>query len=178
MTTEQIYESEALTKGWDHITEDGKTWCFHTHDVFAKIYRIDKNNVKCVPIFWDDEIITADELKECTYDDVCTLILSSGKTKVLVVVHGNLPHVALHGRVTKEIPWPEYAAEGFMTIKKLITPYRLDAVVINPTVQTLERYGVLKSIIEKFIKDAKLIEGGADESTDGENGENQDGAEE
>ena len=158
MTTERIFENEALTRGWENITNDGKTWWFDL-DHYPKIYALDKGEV---PIFWDDETHTEEVIKSCTYDSVCCLILSSGKTKVLVVVHANLPYVVMHGRTSMEIPWAEYATDGFMAIKKHITPYKLDAVVINPTVQTLEKYGVLKAIIQKFIKDAKLIEGGTD----------------
>ncbi|SHL37086.1 hypothetical protein SAMN02745216_05086 [Desulfatibacillum alkenivorans DSM 16219] len=174
--TERIFQSEALTNGWANITNDGvKTYWFDTDQVFPKIYSLDKAGI---PAYWDDVPYSEEIIKECTHDDVCCLILSSGKTKVLVVVHASLPHVAMHGRATKEIPWAEYTTEGFWSIKKHIGPYQLDAAVINPTMETLEKLGVLKSIIQKFVKDAKLIEGGADESPADADGTDQDGAEE
>ena len=172
--TERIFESEALTRGWDSITNDGvKTWWFDTDEKYPRIYALDKGDV---PIYWDDEHHSEEVIKSCTHQDTCCLILGHGKTKVLVVVHASLPNILMHGRETKEIPWADYTAEGFMACKKHITPYKLDAVAINPSVQTLQQYGVLKSVIEKFIKDAKLIEGGNDASTNGENGEGQDGS--
>jgi len=80
---ERIYKSAALTEGWDNIgTERHKTWWFTTTESYAKRYSLDKNGV---PIYYDEESFTVPEVRECTGDDTCTIVLSLNKKKLLVM---------------------------------------------------------------------------------------------
>jgi hypothetical protein len=60
-----------------------------------------------------------------------------------------------------------------MAIKRLFKGYVLEAVVINPKVQTLEGLGVFKAIIQRVMAGKDLMKGATDEPADKPNRKNQ-----
>ena len=166
---EQVYQSPALTEGWENL-QDGDFYIFDTVNDYAKKYHLDKKNA---PIGWDEEAYTVDEAKECFEDDACTAILTNKKEKVLVIVKADLPWVVAEGKAQVRISWETYAKDGVMAIKKLFKGYALEAVVINPKVKTLEDLGVLKAIIQRVMAGKDLMKGGADAPAHQPNRKNQ-----
>jgi hypothetical protein len=156
--TEKVYQSPALTQGWENL-KDGDFYIFDTVNDYSKKYHLDKKNA---PIGWDEEAYTVDEAKECFEDDACTAILTNKKEKVLVIVKADLPWVVAEGKGQTRIGWESYAKDGVMAIKKLFKGYALEAVVINPKVKTLEGLGVLKAIIQRVMAGKDLMKGADD----------------
>ena len=155
---EKVYQSPALTQGWENL-KDGELYMFDTINDYAKKYHLDKKNA---PIGYDDPPYTVEDVKECCGDDACTAILTNKKEKVLVIVKADLPCVLAEGKEQTRIEWESYAKEGMMAIKRLFTGYALEAVVINPKVKTLEDLGVLKAIIQRVMAGKDLMKGGDD----------------
>jgi hypothetical protein len=166
---EKIYQSEALTQGWDNLKDEG-LWMFDTINDYAKKYHIDKKNT---PIGWDEPPYTADDVKECIEDDACTAILANKKEKVLVIVKADLPYILAEGKDQVRVEWETYAKDGLMAIKKLFKGYALEAVVINPKVKTLEDLGVLKAIIHRVMAGKDLTKGADDVPPEKPNRKNQ-----
>ena len=166
---EKVYQSPALTAGWENLT-DGDFYIFDTVNDYAKKYHLDKKNA---PIGWDEEAYTVDEAKECFEDDACTAILTNKKEKVLVIVKADLPWVLAEGKAQVRISWETYAKDGVMAIKKLFKGYALEAVVINPKVKTLEGLGVLKEIIQRVMAGKDLTKGADDAPVKAANRKNQ-----
>ena len=54
---EKVYQSPALTEGWDRL-EDGDFYLFDTVNDYAKKYHLDKKNA---PVGWDEEAYTVEE---------------------------------------------------------------------------------------------------------------------
>ena len=141
MMKETIFNRPVLTKAWDEINL--KEPCFFdTVNTYAKKDHID--GMKDGPIGWEDEAMTIEDCWDCIEDDVCTVILSQGKDKALVVLERTLPKILIHGKTRIEIDWAEYAQEGCWSIREKLEGYRLEAIVINPKVKTLESFGSLE----------------------------------
>jgi hypothetical protein len=166
---EKIYQSEALTQGWDNLKDEG-LWMFDTINDYAKKYHLDKKNT---PIGWDEPPYTADDVKECIEDDACTAILANKKEKVLVIVKADLPYIVAEGKAPVRVGWETYAKDGLMAIKKLFKGYALEAVVINPKVKTLENLGVLQAIIHRVMAGKDLTKGADDAPPEKPNRKNQ-----
>ena len=126
--TERIYQSKGLTEGWTGVGS-AKTWWFDTSEVYQKRYSLD---LRGVPIYWDEESFSVAEIRECTGEDICALILSQNKKRALVMVHGKLEHVKVLGGVQKDVSWEDYSRQGLWAVKKHVPGYSLEAVVINP----------------------------------------------
>jgi hypothetical protein len=155
---EKVYQSPALTLGWENLRE-GELYLFDTVNDYAKKYHLDKKNA---PIGWDEDPYTVEEAKECFGDDACTAILGNKKEKVLVIVKADLPNVLVQGKGEIQIGWESYAKDGMMAIKRFLKGYALEAVVINPKVKTLEDLGVLKTIIQRVMAGKDLVKGAGD----------------
>jgi hypothetical protein len=156
---EEVYQSPALTQGWEGLKERNLYW-FDTENDYPRKHHLDRKNA---PIGWDEAPYSVEEAWECIGDDTCTAILASGKEKVLVVVKQDLPAVLIQGKDQKEVKWEDYAREGVMAIKGLYPNYSLEAVVINPKIKTLEDLGVLKSIIKRVTEGKDWLKGGENE---------------
>jgi hypothetical protein len=104
-------------------------------------------------------------------DDICTIILSQNKKRALVMVSSKLEHVKVLGGVQKDVSWEDYTREGLWAVKKHISGFALEAVIINPNIKTLEKFKVVKSIIKKVIEARDFIQGGDHESSNQENTE-------
>ena len=157
---ETVYQSEALSNGWAGIGSQ-RTWWFDTTEQYSKIYTLDRQGI---PIVWDDEVFDVEETRQCTKNDTCTIILKDKKKKALVLIHKELDHVLIQGGVAKEIEWEDYNKEGLWAVKKHCTGYNLEAVIFNPKIKTLEKYGIVKTIIKKIINTRDLIRGKDHES--------------
>jgi hypothetical protein len=155
---EKVYQSPALTEGWDNL-QDGDFYLFDPVNDYAKKYHLDKKNA---PIGYDEDPYTVDEAKECFEDDACTAILTNKKDKVLVIVKADLPYILAEGKAQVRVGWEAYARDGVMAIKRLFKGYALEAVVINPKVKTLENFGVLKAIIHRVMAGKDLMKGADD----------------
>lgn len=131
---EKVYQSPALTQGWEKL-QDGEFYLFDTVNDYAKKYHLDKKNA---PIGWDEDPCMVAEAQDCLGDDACTAVLANKKEKVLVIVKADLPWVVGEGKGQTRIGWESYAQDGVMAIKRLFKGYALEAVVINPKVKTLE----------------------------------------
>ena len=160
---ERIYQSEALSEGWEKIGSDRPYW-FDTSVAYQKRYTLDGRGI---PIVWDDEDIEfpVEDTRQCTGDDICTIILAQNKKKALVMVNRQLDAARVLGGVEKEITWEDYTKKGLWAVKKHIPGYELEAVIINPKIKTLEKFKVVKSIIKKVIETRNFIQGGNHESS-------------
>jgi hypothetical protein len=167
---EKVYQSPALTKGWENLLKDGELYMFDTVNDYAKKYHLDK---KTAPIGWDEPPYTVDDIKECCGDDACTAILATKKDKVLVIVKADLPYVLVEGKKETRIEWESYAKDGLMAIKRLFEDYALEAVIINPKVKTLEGLGVLKATIQRIMAGKDLMKGATDDPAGKPNRKNQ-----
>ena len=107
---EKVYQSPALTQGWENL-KDGDLYWFDTVNDYAKKHHLDK---KTAPIGWDEEALTVEEAKECCEDDACTAIFANKKDKVLVIVKADLPYVLAEGKAQVRIGWEAYAKDGVM----------------------------------------------------------------
>ena len=163
--TERIYQSKALSEGWANIGA-GKTWWFDTSEVYQMRYSLD---LKGVPIYWDEESFTSVEIKACTMEDICTIILSQNKKRALVMVNSKLEHVKVLGGVQKDVSWEDYTRQGLWAVKKHMPDYALQAVIINPNIKTLEKFKVVKAIIKKVVDARDYIQGGNHEPGSEEN---------
>jgi hypothetical protein len=166
---EKVYQSPALTKGWENL-QDGELYMFDTVNDYAKKYHLDKKNT---PIGWDEPPYTVEDVKECCGDDACTAILANKKEKVLVIVKADLPYILAEGKAQVRVGWEAYAKDGMMAVKRLFKGYVLEAVVINPKVKTLEGLGVLKAIIHRVMAGKDLMKGATDEPAGKPNRKNQ-----
>ena len=156
MMKETIFNRPALTKAWDEINL--KEPCFFdTTNNYAKKDHIDQT--KDGPIGWEDDTMTIENCWDCIEDDVCTAILTKGKDKALVVLERTLPKILIHGKERIEVDWAEYAQEGCWAIREKLEGYRLEAIVINPKVKTLETFGIVKSIIKQALAKKDLVNG-------------------
>jgi len=165
MNKERIFQSDALVTGWRGIGPD-RTWWFDTSANYGKRYTLDERGV---PIYWDEDAFPVEETRECTGEDTCTVILSKGRKRVMVVINKALDHVIVQGSVEEKISWKEYNREGLWAVKKHCTDYAMVAVVINPFVKTLEKFKVLKSTIKKVVAARDLMKGADNESAEKEN---------
>lgn len=156
---ERIYKSEALIKGWDAI-DSHRTWWFDTSEVYPKQYTLDKNGI---PICWDDNVFQVEETKECTGDDTCTVILADKDKKILVMINKDQGHVLIKGAVSKEVEWEEYNREGLWAIKKYCPGYKLEAVILNPKIKTIQKHKILKSLVKEVVKTKGHKKGKANE---------------
>ena len=165
--TERIYQSEALSEGWEKIGNDRPYW-FDTSVTYQKRYSLDGRGI---PIVWDDEDIEfpVEDTRQCTGDDTCTIILAQNKKRALVMVNRQLDAVRVLGGVEKEVTWEDYTKKGLWAVKQHIAGYALEAVIINPKIKTLERFKVVKSIIKKVIETRSFIQGGKHEPANEEN---------
>lgn len=152
---EMIYQSEALTNGWVGIGSD-KAWWFDTSEQYRKVYTLDKQGI---PIVFDEEAYSVEEVRQCTGDDTCTIILADKKKKILVLIHKDLDNVLIQGAVNKEVSWEDYTKFGLWAVKKHCTAFKLEAVVFNPNIKTLEKFKVVKAIIKKVIETRDLTKG-------------------
>ena len=152
---EMVYQGQELSNGWTGIGSYRKWW-FDTSEQYSKIYSLDK---KGIPIVWDDETYNVDEIKQCTKDDVCTIILSDKKKKTLVLIHKDMDHVLIQGAMDKKISWQDYTQFGLWAVKKHCTGFDLEAVIFNPKIKTLEKFGIIKGIIKKIIETRDLTKG-------------------
>lgn len=147
---EKIYQSESLINGWSAIGPS-RTWWFDTSEVYPKQYTLDYQGV---PICWDDDVFQVEETRVCTGDDTCTIMLADKENKkVMVMIHKDQPNVLIKGAVVKEVTWADYNREGLWAIKKHCPGYRLDAVIINPKMKTLQKYNILKNLVKEVVKD-------------------------
>ena len=166
---EEVYQSPALTQGWENLKDEDLYWFDTAHD-YPKKHHLDK---KTAPIGWDEAALTVDEAKECIEDDACTAILTNKKDKVLVIVKTDLPYVLVEGKTQVRIEWEAYAKDGVMAIKRLFKGYALEAAVINPKVKTLEDLGVLKAVIQRIMAGKDLMKGATDVPADQPHRKNQ-----
>lgn len=168
---ERVFKSPALSQGWENIgSERNKTWWFTTTESYAKRYSLDKNGA---PVYWDEESFTVPEVRECTGDDTCSIILSHNNKKILVLIHKDMPKVLIQGKISKEIGWDDYTTNGLMAIKRHCQKHSLEAIIINPRIKTLEEFKVLKSIIKKVIEARELLKGDDSEPASKENTKDQ-----
>ena len=155
MSKERVFQSDALAIGWRGIGPD-RTWWFDTSANYGKRYSLDGQGI---PIYWDEDVFPVEETRECNGDDTCTVILSNGKKRVLIVINKHLEHVMVQGSIEKKVPWVDYNRQGLWAAKKHCTDYGLMAVVINPMIKTLEKFKVLKSTIKKVIAARDIMKG-------------------
>jgi hypothetical protein len=146
---EIVFTGMALQKGWEKV---------NTAERFSKRWSLDGQGV---PITWDETEYRPEEIREGTGNDVCAAILNNDhQEKLLLVVQSDMPTLLILGKRSRTINWEDYAKEGLYTVKKLLPRSRLEAVVINPTVKTLERFGVVKPIIEGVVEETVFFKGG------------------
>ena len=159
--TERIYQSKALSEGWGKI-EIVRPWWFDTSTKYPNVYSLDGQGA---PIVWDDEGVefTVEETRQCTGDDICTIILAQNKKRALVMVNSKLENVKVLGGVENDVRWEDYTREGLWAVKKHMSDYALQAVIINPNIKTLEKFKVIKAIIKKVVEARDYIQGGNDE---------------
>ncbi len=79
-----------------------------------------------------------------------------------VVLTKTLPFLLIQGKDQKKIPLEQHGKEGIYGIKKLYPGYRLEAVVVNPKIKTLEKLGVLKSIVKQAVSAKDFLKGEGD----------------
>lgn len=161
---ERIFKSTSLREGWEEISTV-VPWWFDTEGEGNEYVKQDTLGGGGVPIVWDDSTWTIEDIKACTGNNVCSAILAKNKKKILILVHRDLPNIIIHGNATKEVPWDAYTKEGLWSIKKHFPEYDLQTVIVNPKVKTLEKFGVLKSIIKKTIETMDLLKGEGNGST-------------
>ena len=156
--TERIYQSKSLSEAWGKI-EIVRPWWFDTSTKYPDVYTLDG---KGAPIVWDDEGVefSVTETRQCTGDDTGTIILAHNKKRALVMVSGKLEHVKVLGGVQKDVSWEDYTREGLWAVKKHMSDYVLQAVIINPNIKTLEKFKVVKAIIKKVVEARDYIQGG------------------
>ena len=157
---EMIYQSQELSNGWLGIGSN-RTWWFDTSEQYSKIHTLDRQGI---PIVWDDEAYSVDEIRQCIGNNTCTVILKDKKKKALVLIHKDLDHVLIQGAVDKKISWEDYKTFGLWAIKKHLTGFDLEAVIFNPNIKTLEKFKVVKAIIKKVIETRNIIKGKDHES--------------
>jgi hypothetical protein len=157
---ERVFTGIALQKGWGKVTGDrAKVWWFCTTERFAKRYSLDGQGV---PVAWDDEQFSVEEIKEGTGDDVCVAILNNDhEERLMLLVNTDMPAVLLQGRHCHSVTWDDYATEGLYAIKKTFPHTKLETVIINPKIRTLEAFGVVKPIIEGVVEETDFFDGGA-----------------
>lgn len=166
---EQIFKSVELHKAFSKM--DGKkTWWFDTESK-GEYEDTDTLDGKGVPIVWDDEKYSVKAIKSCTGANVCALVLA-GKDdqKVLVLIHQDLSDVVVHMALTKTVPWKTYTKEGLFAVKKIVNSFELEAAIINPSVKTLDKMGVIEPAITEIINSTDLVgsedSNGSPEGTD------------
>jgi len=152
---EMIYQSESLANGWAGIGSN-RTWWFDTSEDYGKLYTLDRQGI---PIGWCDGVYQVEETRQCTRDNTCTIILTNKKQKALVLIHRDLEHVLILGGVDKKVEWEDYNRMGLWAVKKHLTEYDLEAVIINPKIKTLEKFKVVKAIIKKVLETRDLMKG-------------------
>ena len=156
---ETLFTGIALQKGWERVNAE-RAWWFYTAERFSKRWSLDGQGV---PITWDETEYGAEQIREGTGTDVCTAILNDDhEEKLLLVVQSDTPTLLILGKRSRTINWEAYAKEGLYTVKKLLPRSRLEAVVINPNVKTLERFGVIKPIIEGVVEETVFFKEGGD----------------
>ena len=162
---ERMFTGMALQKGWGKVTGDrAKVWWFCTTEKFAKRYSLDGQGV---PVAWDDEQFSVEEIKEGTGDDVCVAILNNDhEERLMLLVLADMPAILIQGRNCHPVTWEDYSMEGLYAIKKILPNTKLEAVIINPKIQTLEAFGVVRPIIEGIVEGTDFFnEGATDEPT-------------
>ena len=161
---EKVYTGMALQTGWQKITADrGRVWWFYTTEKFAKRWSLDGQGV---PICWDDEEYTVQEVRQGTGDDVCTAILNNDhEEKLMLLISTDMPAVLIQGKDCHEVSWADYTKEGLYAVKKAFPHTRLEAVIINPKIATLQSFGVVKHIIQGIVEETDFFkEGKSNES--------------
>lgn len=173
MAKEMIFQRPALTEGWANLKE-GDLFYFDTvSGNYPKKQHLD--NSKDGPIGSDSDPYEVEDVLYCIGDDTIAAILGKGKDKLLVVLTKALPFLLIQGKDQKKIPLEQHGKEGVYGIKKLFPDYQLEAVVINPKIQTLEKLGVLKSIINQAVKAQDFLKGEENGSAGKKNRKNQAG---
>ena len=107
-------------------------------------------------------VYEVEDVLDCIGDDTIAAILGKGSDKLLVVLTKTLPFLLIQGKDQKKIPLEQHGKEGVYGIKKLYPGYRLEAVVVNPSIKTLEKLGVLKSIVKQAVSAKDLLKGEGD----------------
>jgi hypothetical protein len=161
MSKEIIFQRPALTQGWENL-KPGELYFFDTVNKYAKKYHLDLS--KDGPIGRDEPSIVyeVEDILGCIGDDTIATILTRGPDKLLVLLTKELPYLLIQGKDQKRISLEDHGKEGIYGIKKLYPDYQLEAVVINPRMKTLEKLGVLKSIIKQAVKAKDFLKGGVD----------------
>jgi len=158
---EIVFTGMALQKGWERVNAE-RVWWFYTAERFSKRWSLDGQGV---PITWDETEYGPEEIREGTGNDVCVAILNNDhEEKLLLVVQSDMPTLLILGKRSRSVSWEDYAKEGLHTVKKLLPRSRLEAVVINPNLKTLERFGVVKPIIEGVVEETVFFKKGGDSS--------------
>ena len=85
------------------------------------------------------------------------------------MVNSKLENVKVLGGVQKDVSWEDYSREGLWAVKKHISAFALEAVIINPNIKTLEKFKVVKAIIKKVVEARDYIQGGNHEPGSEEN---------
>jgi hypothetical protein len=154
---ESLFTGMALQKGWERVNAE-RAWWFYTAERFSKRWSLDGQGV---PITWDETEYGAEQIREGTGNDVCAAILNNDhEEKLLLVVQAEMPTLLILGKRSRTIGWEAYAKEGLYTVKKLLPRSRLEAVVINPNLKTLERLGVIKPIFVGVVEETVFFKGG------------------
>jgi len=169
---EKVYQSDALTEGWRGINKE-QTWWFDTSDEYPKSYSLDEQGV---PIYWDDDTFDVEETRQCTGLDTCLIILSHNNKKALVMINKSLDHVLIQGSVKERITWDDYNRRGLWAVKQHITEYSMKAVIINPKIKTLEKFKVVRKMIDEVIKARNAKKGGDHGVVEKQDTEDQTGA--
>jgi hypothetical protein len=160
---ERVFKNKKLSDGWKNIGTDVPWW----FDI-GEEDKADTLGKTGVPILWGDEAYTIEEIKECTGEEVCSIFLTKDDKKVMVLVNKDLPQILIYETTTKAVTWKDYTKEGLWAIKKQFPDYGLEAVVINPKLKTLEKFGVLSQIINETINDMDFLNGEGNGSAEGE----------
>ena len=79
----------------------------------------------------------------------------------MLLVLSDMPAVLVQGRNCHPVTWEDYSMEGLYAIKKILPNTRLEAVIINPKIQTLEAFGVVRPIIEGIVEGTDFFNEGA-----------------
>ena len=167
---ERIFKgSKNLERAWEEM---GTTvpWWFDTVDE-EDYDKADTLDGMGVPIVWDDEDWSVEDIKEGTGDDLCALVLRKDREQVLILINRELPHILSQESPIREIEWEDYTREGLWAVKKLYPDFKLEAVVINPRIKTLDKIGVLQSIIRERLGREDILNGGDNGSLEGQAGE-------
>ena len=147
---ETIFEgNEHLKNAWKEM-DGSKTWWFDT----TSRYDDEDSLAPGVPIVTDDPDYAVEDIQECCEDSFCTMLLSKGEDRVVIVVFKDLPYVMACGKLVKTIPWADYTKEGLFACKKLYPDHDLEAVILNPSLKTLLRYGIFNPVAnaEKMVE--------------------------